>query len=358
VTQQATDFLNAAPRKAVDEDIIVNGRYQILLDGSKKTKLHTRVTTFASTLEDRYNLEKWALRMVALGLVKRSDLYALVASTHPDDKQALNDLCDQAKKAANADAKANMGTALHAMCQRVDEGEDITFPEPVQSDVAAYRAAMDKAGIVVIPDMIEKVVVLNDLNLAGKFDRGVTFGSSKYIADLKTGADLTFGMDSIAVQLACYANADSLYEPKTKKHTPMPGDIDKDLAIVIHLPAGQAVCNFYWVDIKAGWEAAIHAAFARKWRKRRDIAEIWTPGQPHVDIAYRRAGMVERLGALKAIDGAMGMLAEQWPSGVLTFKQSEQHDSLQLDQIEKVLCGVEDAVGAPFGQTDISSVAK
>jgi hypothetical protein len=328
------------------------GRYLIVPQGAKKPVGHTRVTTFSSTLDDRYGLEKWGLRMSALGFVARQDLYAQLCSTRPDDKHALDKLCDKAKEAAAASAGANMGTALHAMCERVDLGEDVTFPAPFDADVKAYQQALNAAGIVIIPDMVERYVVLPELQLGGKLDRIIDFGSQPKIADLKTGADLAYSWGTIAVQLACYANAATLYNGKTQTHEPMP-DVDKDTALVIHLPAGKATCSLYFVDIAAGWEAAQHAAWVRQWRKRRDLADPWRPGTCLDSLIERRAGIVERLATLKATNpAAYTELARQWPKDIPTLKQSQAHSADQLSTIDTLLCAIEDRYQAPFGPVD------
>jgi hypothetical protein len=57
-----------------------------------KAKSWTRVTTIANTLADRYALEQWAQRQIVYGLGVREDLYALAASSTPDDKAQLSQI--------------------------------------------------------------------------------------------------------------------------------------------------------------------------------------------------------------------------------------------------------------------------
>jgi hypothetical protein len=326
------------------------GQYLIVPEGAKKPEAHTRVTTFASTLDDRYGLEKWSQRMAAIGFTKRPDLLAGVAACRDDDKAAVDKLCAQAKEAAAASAGATMGTALHGMCERVDLGETFHIPSPWDADVAAYRAALDAAGIDILE--VERYVVLPDLKLGGKLDRIVSFGSQPKIADLKTGASLDYSWGTIAVQLACYANAATLYDGKTQKHTPMP-DVDKDTALVIHLPAGKATCALYFVDIRAGWEAAQHAAWTRQWRKRKDLAEPWQPGTRLDSLIERRAAIVTRLETLRTTNpAALLELARNWPLDIPTLKHSQAHSADQLSIIDTLLCAIEDRYQAPFGPTD------
>jgi hypothetical protein len=329
---------------------LIRGQYSIIPDGGKKAELYSRVTNFIKPLADTYRLELWERRMVALGLVANPGLFALVAAAHPDDKNALDDYCAKAKVAAKGGDRADLGTALHTMTERVDRGEDPdTFPEPFRSDLRAYRATMDAAGIEILE--IERYIVLPDLKVAGRTDRIVSFGSQPKIADVKTGS-LDFGMGEIAAQLACYANGKTFYDPKIQTHTPMP-DVDKDTGIVIHLPAGKGICTLHFVDIKAGWEAVQHADWIRKWRRRRDLSDPWRPGTQLDSLIERRAGIVTRLETLKNLvpDGYAAM-ARNWPHPIPTFKQSQDHTPEQLNAIDTVLSAIEDQYQAPFGPID------
>jgi hypothetical protein len=105
----------------------------------------TRVTTLAGTLKDSYALGQWQQRMVAHGIGKRSDLYALACALDPEaDKKRLQEVCDKAKDAAEADRGANHGTALHAFTDRHDRGLPVTnVPAHLQADFDAYRRGME-----------------------------------------------------------------------------------------------------------------------------------------------------------------------------------------------------------------------
>lgn len=332
---------------------MVRGQYVIVPDGEKKSVLHQRVSNFKRPVADTYNVERWDRRCIAQGLVQSPGLQALAASTPFDDKAAWDEICEKARQAVKASDKADGGTGRHTMTERIDRGEPLdTFPEPYRSELAAYVETLDAAGMSIIE--IEQYVVLPQWLVAGRFDRLVSFGSKPMIADLKTGS-LDFGMGEIAVQLACYANAATIYDPQTQKHRPMP-DVDKDTALVIHLPAGKATCTLHFVDIKAGWEAAHHAQWIKQWRKRRDLSEPWRPGTRFDALIERRAGIVARLETLKATNlDAYRELARIWPKDVPTLKQSQAHTPEQLSTIDTVLSRIEDRYQAPFGPTDPNS---
>lgn len=249
------------------------GRY-VVKGRNGKDISYTRVTTFAKTLADTYNLNAWRCRMTALGLSRRQDLLALTASTSVDDKRALDEIVIKAQEAAKADSGRNIGSALHGFTEQYDLGTlDIhTVPEPYDADIAAYAATMKAHGLVVLTEHVEAVCVIESLGLAGTMDRIVLCPDGRIrIADVKTQQSLDFGVHDIAIQMACYANASSLYDYGTEAHRPMP-DVDRTTAIVIHLPAGKGECTLHDVDIAAGWEAAQLAEQVRTWRKRKGLS--------------------------------------------------------------------------------------
>lgn len=228
-------------------------------DGGKP-KAYTRCTTFVDVLEDKYNLQRWQLRQCAIGLADRPDLL-LSVSAHRDDKQALNQVCDKAMEAAQSSARSTTGTALHALCERVDRGQPLGIvPPSARADVEAYLAATRDMEHV----YIEQFSVRDSLKVGGTPDRVVKFDGKYYIADIKTGSDITWGALKIAMQLAVYAHSVPYYPPGERK--PYPFEVDKNEAIVIHLPAGERRCELSFVDIARGWEAAHVAATVRNFR--------------------------------------------------------------------------------------------
>lgn len=233
------------------------GRY--LIDG----KPWQRVTTLAKMLDDTSSLADWKARMTALGLAQRPDLFAQVATCSVDDRKGLNALVEQAKEAAGASAKANLGTALHAMCEQVDLGADPSTILPQwRADVDAYVAATDH----IRWSHVEAIVVNRALGVAGTTDRiGVT-GQRSVVADIKTGS-LDYAALAIAIQIAAYAHADEVFDATTGELTPMP-DVDRETGLIIHLPAGEGRCSLYEVDLVEGWKLAQLAVEVRDARSR------------------------------------------------------------------------------------------
>ena len=246
---------------------------QYVIDG----KAYQRATTLTGFLDGNpYALDSWKKRRLARGLVLRQDLLAVIASI-PDDetdkvaKQQVNLICEAAVEAAAASAGANLGTAYHAMTARIDRGEDFQPMPPWDVDMKAYVDLLEQTRIGVCPEWIEKTCVVPELGVAGTFDRIVEVNDRLYIADLKTGRDLSYSWNAISVQLAVYAHADHIWDWETSTCSVMP-EVDQRRALVIHLPALAGQASLYSVNIEAGWEAAQMAVWVREWRKRNDLA--------------------------------------------------------------------------------------
>jgi hypothetical protein len=248
----------------------------------------------------------------------------------------------------------------------------------MQADLDAYRSTIEAAGITYHHAGIECCVVLDDHRVAGQADRLVTNVPGcelPVVADLKTGHDLFFSWGSIAIQLAIYAHASSVYrfgearDGSEDRRIEMPA-VDQTRALVIHLPAGEARCDLWWVDLEAGWEAFQIAMWQRGWRDRcRMLSTTVTlpplapsetatvPPAPSCELGVdqpgdaagpvdRRADLQRRIDAIKAHDG-VDLLIENWPAGVPTLRQSPVHSVDQLDRIALVLEAVEAKV-LPF----------
>lgn len=247
---------------------------------------YTRCTTYVECLEDRYNLEKWKMRAVAVGLADNPDLVLSVAA-YRDDKRKLDEITWKASEAAKAGAAATTGTALHALTEKIDRGQGIgSVPQAYVADLDAYRAATSHMDML----LIERFTVQDSLKVGGTPDRVVRVGDRSYIADVKTGS-IDWGAGKIAMQLSMYAHS-LIYDPKTGLRSPLPDDLDDTRGIVIHLPAGQGACTLHWIDLAAGWEAVTLATRVRQWRTRKDL---FTPYAPPLATAVTTAATVDEL---------------------------------------------------------------
>lgn len=329
------------------------GRYRITDPGTGKLVSYTRATTVAKTLDDTSNLEKWSGRMVALGLAARPDLLALVQATEADDKRALNDIVERAKEAGGATARRDLGTALHSILEK-SWTPGYEPPSAYAADVVAVHRALAAAGLTVVDGMAERVIVHDDLRIAGTFDLMVADADGQtYIADIKTGASVTYGGLGFATQLAIYANATALYVqgPSDKgaddKREPMP-PVSKELALIIHVEPGSGHCDLHWLDIAIGAEALDLAMKVREIRKAKPL----TPINLSIVAASRHAWVCGRIDDIKAHSAdATQALGRRWPQGVPRRGQLDEGQEWapeHLEAIEAVVVEVSAEFGVPF----------
>lgn len=253
------------------------GRYLLPNPLTGEERAWTRATTLASTLKDTYGLEKWGKRMVVVGLVARPDLLDLAYASDADDKQQLDDLCDQAMAAAKTGARANQGTALHKFTQRLDMGELTRSPRQWEDDLRAYQELKEQHGILTHPSMCERMTVVPELEVAGTMDKVVKHNGQPKILDLKTGSTVEFSGLEISMQLAIYAHGKGLWNMEEEQWDQMPA-VSQSEALVIHLPAGEKTATLYTVDIATGWEIAKTAYTVREWRKDKDLLVPYPEG--------------------------------------------------------------------------------
>lgn len=274
------------------------GRPLVVPPNGGKPVAYTRCTTFVGAIEDTYNLQKWMQRMVAIGLSRRSDLLLSVAA-HREDKRELDKICEAAREAAAATAAATTGTALHALAEALDRGQELpALPAGAKASLDKYaEATADLKSI-----YIERFTVLDSLQVAGTPDRVVEYEGERYIADLKTGS-IDFGAMKIAAQLAVYARS-YLYDIATGEREPHGASTTR--GIVIHLPAtddpAEAKCKLHWIDLESGWEAVKANKTVRDIRKIK-FEQLTSPfGKPPRPSLRLEKAEVEKAAEASLID--------------------------------------------------------
>lgn len=239
------------------------------LDGGKPIA-YTRVSTLAKTLDDQSALMLWKQRMTAIGMSKRPDLISMVAAQQ-DDKKLLNDVVKQAMAAAESDRAANVGTALHALCEHLDNDTLPTnVPAEHLNDLYAYEQAME--GIEVLA--AERFVVTDEVQAAGTFDRLVRLPDGRLVvADIKTGQSEPDYPQAVAQQVAIYARGWLYSHEKGRIAKLADLGVSLDTGLLIHLPAGQGRCDLYTLDLNYGWTLAQIAVHVRAAYKQKPLAK-------------------------------------------------------------------------------------
>jgi hypothetical protein len=240
------------------------GRPMVVPPNSKKAIAYTRATTIANSLDDASALVAWKMRMAAIGLTTRPDLL-LAISAAGEDKLAVNAYIEEAMDAAGASKAANIGTAIHALTEKLDLGQELGIvPDQWLPDIRAYEETTKVLNKI----EIEQFAVLDKFKIAGTPDRLVEYKGERFIADLKTGR--IDHPNNIAMQLAIYSRALPYY-PDTASRGSW-GDVNQDKAIIVHLPAGTGMCKLLFIDINEGWKGVQLAMKARKWRDQKGLA--------------------------------------------------------------------------------------
>jgi len=359
------------------------GRYLVVPPGGGKPQGYTRATTVAKTLDDGGGLIPWKASMAITGILRRPGLMAkaeALVSKHPEkgpwyggdeSKKAMKKLVEEAAEAGGSSDRADIGTALHAIIEQLGRGEPVTISQDsTRADVDAYRRLIADGQVEFLREYIEATFVLDQWQVAGTADGGAVripwLSNKLLIADLKTGTNLDYSGQAIGVQLATYAHGDAHYlqgdapDGSQDERRAMP-DLDQELAVVIHLPAGEARAQLYKVDIAAGWEAFERSMWARDWRKRKDIL---VP----VDIEPIEAPKDEpRLGEVTPIDVGRLLLLElikampaerqtalraAWPKRMPPLKSSEHWTSALLMECTQFVGSFDVASGVRAVDTD------
>jgi hypothetical protein len=340
------------------------GRYQVLPPRGDKPVGYTRATTIAKILDDSSSLMAWNSRMTAIGLGLRPDLVALVATTPQDDKKTLDSLVKRASEAGGATVRRDLGTAVHGLLERRLKDPSFVAPDPYQADIEAVLSALADAGLSFVDGMTERIVVNDEIEVAGTFDLALTDGQEIFVSDLKTGSSVKYGGLAFAIQLSIYANASNLYTQGSAKdgsediREPMP-EFSKSAGIIIHCQPGSGLAELHWLDLEAGTEALHTALEVRRLRKLTPIhpftpqqatAALYgrqRPGQvTYVDEPWRKATR-DRISAI-VVDGHAQALADAWPDDHPTLKSGDPITIDQGDGISRVLDVLEQELGLPF----------
>lgn len=335
------------------------GRY-VIPNPSGKPIAYTRATTVAEAMDDRYNLERWKQRQVAYGIGQRKDLYALAASHDPEnDRGTYDQLVDKAMEAAKSSAAASEGTALHRFTENVDAGritlDDI--PDEWRSRCELYQQRMAELGLDWVA--IEQILVDDRYEVAGTTDRIATAADGRaVILDLKTGKNLAWSWQAIAIQLAIYANHTATYDPLTDQRGPRI-DVDTTAALVVHLPAigpEAGTCSVYEVDITQGYSAYLTALEVRTWRKTK-TDHLVTPYRPTTPQLTLREWLAGRIQALAGHTTAVNDLRARWPATV-PQPLPDEPDAGQVAAMESVLDALEAKYQIPLGATRPGAMSK
>lgn len=380
-------------------------------EASGKYERYRRSSSVGKILDDETGLTDWKVRTIVEGAAQRPDLMALVSTfDHEANKREIRDLAEQCLVQGKGTQRRETGTAVHAMLDHIDRGDEWTPAPQFIGACNAYVETRDAFGLV--PVDIECKCVNDVWRLAGTADRRyqttrvliapdgtiIPIGSI-LIGDTKTGRTLEYAHGVYATQLAGYADS-VRYDPLTDERTPFDPPTNRDWALVVHVGWEDGTCAMHWVDLEAGRAGIALALDVYAWRRRTDMI---TPARPplrivpseppaptvpddpitpsngpteagfvavpdisaHVGhghtspdvLALVREWLRERVAAIVAHgDGPTFMLQGVWPDGVAGLKH-EGHTEAQLDAIAHAITLVESEWSMSWAVRDPRAVA-
>jgi hypothetical protein len=265
-----------------DPERITAGRYRLpdltltptgdLITGTDARKGGwQRVTTMVKAIADARALDLWHQRQLIIGMVLRPDLYDLAAATlsgrdpHTTDpaerakiREDLEDLAGRVLLAAASDVGANLGTAFHGFSEAQDLGMMHYARKRWHGKLSNYASGMEAHRLRVVPELVERRVVILRYGLAGTLDRILEdlVDQCLRIGDLKSQKRFWTWLE-ISAQLAAYQMADAMWDRKSLSYVAMPKVAD-DVAVVAWIPEDHPEepdrVDFFNVDLEKGRE--------------------------------------------------------------------------------------------------------
>jgi len=294
----APEGSSEVPRETVDLDQPYRGklgfgrwgRYRRPHPVTGEIREYTRCSTVADAVQSNFALDRWQRGRLIYGLVRRMDLVELAQGYDLDDMESFESISERAQEFAGVHEKADKGSALHRFAEIIDGGHEL--PKVISTvnreDVAAYRSALIENGLLVRPDLMERVIYVEALNVCGRLDRvyeiQATDGRRIYVVgDLKTSQHnpIKFSAVGVAVQLSIYSRADyfEIGNGSGRWERP-PVQIDQNLGLILHFPSGSGQAEVYEVDLELGWELAGMAVRIRELNSARGRSRLIRPYRP------------------------------------------------------------------------------
>jgi hypothetical protein len=223
--------------------------------------------------------------MVAIGLATDPALLENVAA-HIDNRDRLNDIVENAKRAAKAHQAADRGTQMHRVLELILLGQDDKLLTAQQkSDADVLKRTLDRYRLTPHQDMAEQFVIWPHYTIAGRFDAILELPDGTLIlTDLKSGPNAVAYPQSASIQLALYARAPLMsggIEANGDRSTittwrEMPERLDRRYGYVLLVTPDDTVGTLHRIDIEHGWAAAQMALKVTEWRKKLNGRQIAT----------------------------------------------------------------------------------
>jgi hypothetical protein len=237
------------------------------------------VTAVAKIPTDQYAIQMWQQRMVAIGATTDPNLRENIAR-HIDNKQALNDLCEEAKKVAKAHLAADRGSQMHRVLELVLlDQEHKLLTEQQLRDADTLKRTLDRYKLTPYDYLTEQFVAWPEYTLTGRFDCVLERpDNSLWLVDLKSGPNAVTYPQTTCVQLALYARAPHISDhirtngdrSEVTDWRTMPERLDMRHGYVLLVEPDADIGTLHRLDIEHGWAAAQMALRIINWQKQLD----------------------------------------------------------------------------------------
>lgn len=296
MTTGLTDPFASVSDSTPDARIITAGRYRLPnRDGTPHKGGWMRVSNLVSAYADQYALRQWEQRQMMAAIRADHGLYTELVEATPEE--IADPLWDEAylercKKVAGGSAGADHGTARHDAVEGLHRGDDTAlYPSETRRMLALYASTLARHGLVPMPEMQERRVLVEKLECVGTMDNVLAdrSGAAPVVADLKTQRRFWTFLE-ISAQLACYAHGVAMWDPVAGAWVDMP-PVRQDVALVLWMPRGETTVDVFEVDIVAGWKTAQHARTVVLDRSAGKKGRAWLRPAPPVTVTEQYAAM-------------------------------------------------------------------
>jgi PD-(D/E)XK nuclease superfamily len=309
-----------------------NKPHAYYLDG----KRCTGVTSCAKIPVNRWSLDSWDRRQIAIGMTLEPSLAETVAMDLTD-REAIDGAVETARIAARAHTAAERGTQMHRVLELIlTDDEDKLLTAQQREDADMLKRTLDEYRLTPHDGLVEQFALWPDHRIAGRFDAVLETADGRVIlVDLKSGPNAVKYPESALVQLALYARAPLISEnaPRTgdkqtvEQWREMPKRLDLRYAYVLLAEPGDKTGTLHEMDIEHGWAGAKTALEIMRWRNgppdRRPIArsippENWTAGKTVDEEIERR--LMDRIYKCNSMGELRSVWREAKKSGPAAYK--------------------------------------
>lgn len=281
------------------EEVIRGGRYRLPnRDGTHHKGGWQRVSNLVGAYSDQFALRLWELEQMAMGVKGDYALYRelmdtdLLVMDKDTRKRWVEDFTERCKKVAGGAEGSVFGINRHTLVEDHHAGLPTGFSNSgSRRHLSLYASALVRNRLMALPGMQERRIMVERLGVVGTFDNILEDLDTRheitalgaevqeytqgdlFIGDLKTQKKFWTFLE-IAAQLACYANADAMWDPVAERWVEMP-KVSLKLGKVLWMPRvppcalgciktcehppGEPRVDVYNVDIEKGWKTAQRA---------------------------------------------------------------------------------------------------